>query len=142
MLYIINKNTNNSEIPNILSTWYLNRDGNLTQDKNDNVRFPTRHKAFVYDNADPDKPTYLEVARSELSSQNYAHEISFDIRKDNKLIDIKDLEIGKLVDIVYNDTMYKSVLTGYVYNPINEFMTLRFGHVRSTMQSMFDDDTI
>lgn len=139
MLQIIDKRTTDSVHPTILSTWYIDKNGELTQSLNDNVYTPTRQKIYIYDMEQEDRPTYLEVAQSELAGQTYAHEINFDIRKENNLIDIDDLEVGLLVDIVHNDTIYSSVLTGYVISSESEFISLRFGHVRSTLQDILNN---
>ncbi|MBL1223739.1 hypothetical protein [Enterococcus sp. BWR-S5] len=139
MLQIIDKRSTNSIYPIILSTWYIDKYGELTQSLNDNIYTPTRQKIYIYDMEQEDRPTYLEVAQSELAGQTYAHEINFDIKKDNNMIDIDDLEVGLLVDIVYNDTIYSSVLTGYVISSESEFISLRFGHVRSTLQDVLNN---
>jgi len=139
MLQIIDKRTTNSVFPTILSTWYIDKRGELTQSFNDDIYTPTRQKIFIYDTEEEDKPTFLEVAQAELSGQTYAHEISFDIKKDNNVFSVEDLEVGLLVDIVHDDTIYSSVLTGYVINSESDFISLRFGHVRSTLQDILNN---
>ena len=130
-LLIVDSTTTNSEAPIILSTWYTDMLGNLTQDAS-NVRTPVKTRIFIYDREQEDPPTYQQVARSELNVNLYAHEIEFDLVKNNNLITLEDLEIGLKVNIVYNDMLYQSVLTGYIINHQSEFVSLKFGHIRST----------
>ncbi|MBC1377842.1 hypothetical protein [Listeria innocua] len=135
-LLIVPAGMNNSESPTILSTWYLTINGELTQSINDSVYLPTKTKINVYDTSQTDKPSYLEVAQSELAGNSYAHEISFNIKMDNTLLPISDLEIGLLGEIVYGDTIFRSVLTGYRFASEDKYMYLKWGHVRSTLSEI------
>lgn len=139
MLIIFDKNTIDSENPIKLSTWYMQEDGNLTQSYSNNVRLPTRQKIYIYDTTQENAPTYQEIASSELSYSGYAHEINFDIRKNNNILSVDELEIGLLADIIHNEKKYSSVLTGFVVNSNSSFMSLKFGNIRSTLQDVIDD---
>lgn len=135
-LLIIDKATTDSENPVILNTYYIEKDGTITQSINDNVYKPTKTKIYIYDTTQEDAPSYLEVAQSELAGNTYAHEINFDIVKNNNLIAIEDLEIGLLANIMYGTTIYKSVLTGYIISSANNFISLKFGNTRSTLREV------
>lgn len=135
MLQIVDKTTNNSEAPTILSTWYVNQEGKITQDPA-NVELPTRNKVYIYDQTAADKPTYEAVARSELSASNYSHEISFDVLERSDLLRFTDLSIGLLAKIVYDGVTYNSVLTGYAVTSEDAIISLKFGHTRSTIKSL------
>ncbi|HFU4203826.1 TPA: hypothetical protein ACGO8F_001424 [Streptococcus suis] len=137
MLHIIDKTTVDSEHPKILSTWYLTKDGIVSQALN-GVTLPTRSKIALYDTADESKPTYLEVAQSELAGSQYSHEIEFDLRLDSKLIQFQDLVIGSQALIAHDNNLYPSVLTGYAIKSSSEFISLKFGHVRSRFKSVFE----
>lgn len=139
MLQIVDKRTTDSENPIILSTWYLTKDGGLTQSVNDDIDYPTRTKVVIYDTTEDEPPTFLEVAQSELAGSTYAHEINFDINADNNFFDVTDLKIGMLANIVYDDTIFSSVLTGYVIKSDSKWISLRFGNIRSTLQSVIDN---
>jgi hypothetical protein len=140
-LLIVDKASTDMENPIVLDTYYITRDGTITQAINDNVWKPTKTKIYIYDQTAIDKPTYLEVAQSELSASKYAHEIEFDLVKDKNLITLEDLKIGLQVYIVHSDTIYDSVLTGYIISSNNNFIHLKFGHTRSTLRQILPDNT-
>jgi len=119
-----------------LSTWYMQMDGTLTQSFNDHVHCPTKTKVYVFDPPQQDPPTYLEIAQSELAVNMYTHEINVDMLKDNPLIGMEDIKIGRLCNIVHDGSLYKSVLTGYTLTADSSFISLKFGNVRSTLQSV------
>lgn len=135
-LIIINKNSTDMYNPNILDKWYLTSSGNISQQSLIDVSLPTRDKVYLYDTTATDKPTYQEIAKSELIGNEYSHEITFDILKDNKIINFKDLEMGMLANIMYNGQIYRSVLTGYNIKNNSNFITLKFGYTRSTFQQI------
>lgn len=139
-LLIINKTSTDSENPIILGTYYITKDGTITQSINDNVYKPTKTKIYIYDDTQTDLPSLDEIANSELSaSSSRSHEINFDLRKDNNFLSITDLEIGLLVNIVYNNTIYDSVLTGYLISSENNFISLKFGNTRSTLREVLNN---
>ena len=142
-LLIIDKKTADSETPLILSTWYVDIDGNITQ-SNASVRTPTKTKIFIYDNTPPEagqednRPSFQEVANSELSYSLYSHEIEFDLKKENNLLNPKDLEIGLKVNIMYDGVLYPSILTGYIIDNKKSTMHLKCGNIRSTLADILD----
>ena len=135
-LIIVDKASTNMKSPTILSRWYLNNSGEIQEDNLLDVTLPTNDKVYLYDKTQTDKPTYREVAESELMGNEYSHEISFDLQKDNNILNFEDLEIGMKANIMYNGILYKSVLTGYTIKNESDFITLKFGHVRSTFQQV------
>lgn len=136
---IIDKTTTNSENPKVLSEWYLTEDNEVTNNQNvGNIIKPTKTKVWIYDTTEEDKPTYQEVAESELKGSYYAHEISCDMRKDSKMIELTQLRIGILANIFYDGKLYKSVLTGYSFISDSEFVHLRFGHIRSRLSELLE----
>lgn len=135
-LIIVDNSSKNMKNPTILSRWYLNNSGEIQEDNILNVTLPTNDKVYLYDKTQDDKPTYREVAQSELSGNEYSHEISFDLQKNNNILKFEDLEIGASANITYNGILYKSVLTGYTLKNESDFITLKFGHVRSTFQQV------
>jgi|GEM_PF-2232465 len=139
MLQIVDKwTTTNMETPNILSTWYLQKDGTLTQSFNDNIFVPTINIVAIFDNTETDPPTFLEIAQSNLAGSTYAHEINFDVNLDSKIIYVPDLEIGIKANIVHGTDLYPSVLTGYTLSAANKWASLKFGNIRSSLQSVLD----
>ncbi len=132
-LLIISKATTNSESPTVLSTWYLKTDGTLTQSQNDGVFLPTKDAVEIFDTAQTNPPTYREVAQSNLGGKTFSHEINFDLLKTSNLVSFSELEIGMSAVIVYDGVIHNSVLTGFTMSSGDEFIHLRFGHVRSTL---------
>lgn len=135
-LLIVEKGMTNSEAPKIRSTWYLTTDNQVTQSMNDEVYKPTKTKVAIYDPTATDNPTYQEIAKSELTGNYYAHEISFDLAEHNELLPVSRLEIGLLAKIVYDQVLYNSVLTGYLIRSDTDVIHLRFGHVRSKLSEI------
>lgn len=136
-LIIIDQASKNMFAPTVLGKWYLTKNGVVQQNSLINVTQPTNDTVYLYDNTATDKPTQLEIANSELSGNNYAHEISFEMKKNNNLIDFDKIEIGTNTVINYNGISYNTVLTGYVIRSDSDFVTLKFGHIRSTFSGVF-----
>ena len=134
-LLIIDKRTNNSESPGILSTWYLDKNGEITQSSS-NVSRPTRTKVAIYDTTVQNKPSYLSVAQSELSANNYSHEIDVSVIDNSELVRYSDLEIGKKVSVFYNERELRSILTSLSYKSEHGYFELTFGNVRSTIKNL------
>lgn len=139
MLLIVDKTMTDVMNPKILSTWYLKGDNTVTQDRNDKtIVKPTVTKVYIYDNTATDKPSYEEVANSELKGSYYSHEINVDINIDNRLVDIRSLRIGHLVNITYDDKLYPSVLSGYSITEGSNVMKLKFGNIRSRISELLE----
>lgn len=134
MLLIIDSATTDMELPVILSTYYVDMQGNITQSFNENIFTPTKTKIHILDTAEPNLPTYLEIARSELSRVEYSHEITVDLQVNNPLIPFDDMEIGLLATIVWQDKALTSILTGYSIDSGRGFITLKFGFIKSTLK--------
>jgi len=127
--------TENMESPVLLSVWYMRRDGNLTQNPNDNVFFPTRNIVDFYDGQASNPPTFLEMAQSKLAGSQYSHEIEFDVNLDSKLIYVPNLKIGTKANIVFTNDLYSSILTGYKLTAASKWVSLHFGNIRSNLQT-------
>lgn len=135
-LLIIDKKTRNSEQPMVLAQYFLGDDGAISQDRNavrSSRLFQT--KVHVYDSEQEDRPSYDEVARSELSVSSYSHEITFDIPYHSDICQLSDLRLGVDSTIYYDKQVYPSILTGYSLSSKSDFISLKFGNVRSTLKS-------
>lgn len=135
MIQIVDKQTKDSELPLVLSTWYINELGAVSTSRS-RVRLPTKSKIYLYDTLATDKPTYESIARSELSASLYAHEISVDILESSDLIRFEDISIGMRAKIVYDRDTYPSILTGYAIDSDRAIISLKFGYTRSTIKSL------
>ncbi|MDT2419760.1 hypothetical protein P7D58_17030 [Enterococcus avium] len=139
-LLIVDKTMKDIENPTILSTWYIDDENNLTQDGSKlNVTKPTVNLVYIYDQSLEDKPTYEEVAKSELKGNAYSHEIKVNVARNARNIDLRNLETGMLATIIYNKQTYKSVLTAWRVSSEKEFVELTFGNVRSRFMDYFED---
>jgi len=137
-LVIIDKETTNMMNPTILATWYVYNDGTITTNQN-GAEKPTREKVYFYDLEQEDPPTYESIARSELSASLYSHEIEFDLLPGNQLIGEDQIRIGTLVDVWHNDTVYKSIITGYSLSSKNDFISVKLGFIRSTLKAVLNN---
>ena len=139
MLLIVDKTMTDVMNPKILSTWYLKDDNTVTQDKTDpQIIQPTKTKVNVYDTTATDKPSYEEVANSELKGSYYSHEINVIANIDNRMIDIHNMRIGQLVNIYYKDRLYKSVLSGFSITEGSNAVSLKFGNIRSRISELLE----
>ena len=117
-----------------LATYYITMDGTITQVLSDAVYQPTKTKIYLYDIYDSSAPYYDEVAQSELTRTDYSHEITVDMKKDNPLINMNDLDIGTQASIMYQGNVYNSMLTGYSMKSGSDIVSLKFGMIRSTIK--------
>lgn len=110
--------------------FYLKSDNTLTQDPNDNVYRPTKNKVVLYDKTN-EESTPRELAASALLGNTYSHEINFDLKPNNEVLDFSSLMIGQKFNIIYQDSMYQSILTGYTKKSDSNYIGLKFGNYRS-----------
>lgn len=138
-LLIVNKNTTNSEGPNVLAERYLTTNNDITSNYADPaVIKPTITKVAIYDTTATDKPSYDDLANSELKGNYYSHEISFTMSKDNEFFSVEKLKLGMLATIYKSGKIYKSVLTGYEYPSDSDRVKLKFGHVKSRLSELLN----
>lgn len=135
MLLIVDKKTEDSERPVLLATWYVNRKGEITPNRQD-VEMPTRTKLYIYDGEQEGSFSFESIARSELTSSLYSHEIAFSLYQASKLIVYEDLEIGALARLYVDKDSLPSVLTGIEMESDSASIRLKFGHLRSTLKSL------
>ena len=139
MLIIVDKAMTDVMNPKILATWYLKDDNTVTNKSDDpHILKPTRTKVNVYDTTATDKPSYEEVANSELKGSYYSHEINVDADIDSSIINIHNLRVGHLANVVYNDKTYQSVLSGYSIVSGSNVIKLKFGNIRSRISELLE----
>ncbi|MBJ7694277.1 hypothetical protein C6P08_06830 [Weissella confusa] len=142
-LVIYSKGEQSMEDAKPLSVWYLTQDNELVQDPSDKVWRPTRTRVAFYDlpskeGEEDRRPTYQEIAADMLRGNHYSHEITFDVTQENEFLNWDDYFMGLKYNIVYDGSMYKSVLTGWRYSSEGRFIQLRFGNVRSRFSELLD----
>ena len=84
------------------------------------------------------RPTYQEIAADMLRGNHYSHEITFDLTRDNEFLNWDDFVMGLKYNIIYDGSMFKSVLTGWRYSSDGRFVQLRFGNVRSRLSELLE----
>ncbi|MGO2892104.1 MAG: hypothetical protein ACTIC2_08985 [Enterococcus devriesei] len=137
-LLIVNKKTTSSESPLILATYFLTKNNELTIDSNhQNIERPTATKVYIYDTEQEDRPTFENVAKSELSGNAYSHEITFDVRRDSSVLKEKDIFLGLLVRLTIDGQQFDSVLS--YFKREESFIELKFGNIRSRLTEYIDD---
>lgn len=119
------------------SYYYLRNDNTITTNPSDpDIKKPIIQKVFNNWN---NKNNNDDIANSELYRQEFNHQITFDVKnKNNKIFDLKNLSIGLISNIFYNDQTYKSVLTGYTLNDKNDFISLKFGLMRNKLKMVLN----
>lgn len=138
-LVIVDKNTTDMETINLLATYYLTSDNEITTNWQDaRVSKPTQEKVVFYDSTAENKPAFLTIANTELKGNAYSHEIEFDLYRDSRLIDFEELNIGSLVDIYRGSELFKSILTGYSFSSGSPFVHLTFGNSRSRLSEVLE----
>lgn len=141
MLLIVDKKMTDIENPKILSTYYLDDENELTQDiKNTNILRPTVNIVNIYDTAQEDKPSYEDVANSELKGNAYSHEINVNILLGSKNFDVRELQTGLLFDVTVKEQLYKSVLSAWKISSSKRAISLTFGNIRSRVSDYFDEN--
>lgn len=104
-----------------------------------NVQVPLIWKIKKLDYSMDDHPTPAEVAHEEMSMSQYQHEITFSLDVESALLKFSDFKLGMQADLVHDGVLYKSILTGYEFDQSSRYVKLRFGNVRSTLQSVLDN---
>lgn len=119
-----------------MGTWYLTTDNEVTKTLSDKVARPTMTEVYIYDEEQAanqeDKPSLDDIAKDQLKGNSYSHEISCKVRRDNHILPVDQIKVGLLVDIVYDNVKYQSVLSGYRIEE-NTYVELNFGHIRSRL---------
>lgn len=137
-LLIINKKTSSSENPMVLATYFLTKNNELTTNSShQNIKRPTLTKVYIYDTEQEDRPTYENVAKSELSGNAYAHEITFKVRKVSKILSEENIFLGLLANLSIENQQYESVLT--FYRVEKDLIELKFGNIRSRVTEYMDE---
>lgn len=138
-LKIIDQASKDMEVPNVLATYYLTTDGQVTATLNDNVIQPCKVSVYLYDSTQSDKPSYLSVAQGSLTGNNYSHLIQVDMTEGQESIDFEHLTIGTLANIRYKETSYQSILTGFTCSGTSQTVTLLFGNIRNNLKDLLED---
>ena len=104
---------------------YLKSDRTTTIDKNDVNRLEGRIETISCDTLENAQEEALNVIRA----NTYKHLVEFNIAKSSKLIDVKELYIGRPIKIKTTDSIYDSYISAIVLSDEN-FVQYKTGNLR------------
>lgn len=136
-LKIVDQAGTNMEAPSVLSTYWLQADGKVTNKLTDSVVKPTQVQLYLFDKTATDNPTYDSIASSNLSGNTYSHNIQFSTTFDNNFLPLSKIKLGLQSNIYYNGKQYKSVLSAYSLSSSSDLINLTFGNLRFGKSDLF-----
>ena len=117
--------------------YYLQTDGTVVSSQTALVTKPISPMAYYWDtsNQSDPKPTMLDTAKSQLTTLEYQHEISFDVNMDE--IDMEKFRyLGGMVKIIYKGQTYASIVSSIKFTSDSHWATVTCGNVRTNMQTV------
>lgn len=78
------------------------------------------------------------LAFEALGGNKYSHQIEIEIKKDSRIISVESLKIGDLFTLVAKEKTYDSILTGMRFSSDDDYVYLRFGNLRYTLDDALD----
>ncbi len=104
---------------------YLKSDRTTTTNKNDVNRLEGRIETISCDTLENAQEEALNVIRA----NTYKHLVEFNIAKSSKLIDVKELNIGRPIKIKTQDSIYDSYISAIILSDEN-FVQYKTGNLR------------
>ena len=104
---------------------YLRTDRTTTTNKNDVNRLEGRIETISCDTLENAQEEALNVIRA----NTYKHLVEFNIAKSSKLIDVKNLHIGRPIKIKTTDSIYDSYISAIILSDEN-FVQYKTGNLR------------
>lgn len=136
-LWIVDQASSDMENPSILTKYWLQNDGTVTDSLNDKVSLPTQVQVYMFDKTATDNPTYESIASSNLTANAYSHSIKFNALMSNNFLPLSKIKLGLQSNIYYNGTQYKSVLSAYTLSSSSDTIELTFGNLRFGKSDLF-----
>ncbi len=111
-------------------SFYLLTKGEITQDSESTLRYRgLTLKSFTY--TDSDFPTLAQKARSEMLSSQLDHNITFNLKTDNLIINpFNNLYLGDFIEFITANKIYDSVVTGIKFKDSFNQSTITLGEYR------------
>lgn len=111
-------------------SFYLLTTGEITQDSENTLRYRSLTlKSFTY--IDSDFPTLAQKARSEMLSSQLDHNITFNLKTDNLIINpFNNLCLGDFIEFITSNKIYDSVVTGIKFKDSFNQSTITLGEYR------------
>lgn len=104
---------------------YLRADRTTTTNKDDTTRLEGRIETISCDTLENAQVEALNV----IKANTYKHLVEFNIAKSSKLIDVKDLHIGRPIKIKTEDSIYDSYISAIILSDEN-FVQYKTGNLR------------
>lgn len=138
-LWLIDKDTSDMENPTIMAKYWLQNDGVVVNQLNNNVYQPTQVAIYLYDKTATDNPDNDSIGRANLGGNSYNHNIQFSVSLDNNFIRLDQIKLGLQSTIFYQGRQYKSVLTSYEIASDSAQVRLTFGNLRFGKNDLISD---
>lgn len=139
-LWLVDKASTDMENPTVLAKYWLQNDGVVINQINNNVNQPTQVSIYLYDKTATDNPDNDSIGRANLGGNSYNHNIQFSVNINNNFVAFSDLKLGLQSNIFYQDRIYKSILTGYEISSDSDDISLTFGNLRFGKKDLIDSD--
>ena len=107
---------------------YLKSDRTTTENKNDPDRVSGKVETISVDTSETARTEALNV----MKGNTYNHLVEFKITKTSKLMDVKELHIGRLIRIKTEDDIYDSYISAITLKDEN-FIYFKSGNLRTTL---------
>lgn len=119
-----------NEIYHDIKTFYLLKNGDITQDNTSELRYTSvMAKSFMY--SDKDYEALETKARSEMVTSKLDHNITFTIDMNNKIfMPFTNINLGDYVSFIHEGSTYESVVTGIVFKDSMNYATVTLGEYR------------
>lgn len=109
-LWLVDKASTDMENPAVLAKYWLQNDGVVVNQINNNVYQPTQVSIYLYDKTATDNPDNDSIGRANLGGNSYNHNIQFSVNINNNFVAFSDLKLGLQSNIFYQDRDRKSVV--------------------------------
>lgn len=110
--------------------FYLLTNGEITQDSESSLRYRGLNlKGFTF--TDSDFPTLAQKARSEMLSSQLDHNITFNLKTNNLIINpLYNLYLGDFIEFITSNKTYDSVVTGIKFKDTFNQAIITLGEYR------------
>lgn len=105
---------------------YLLSDRTTTTDKNNPDRVYGKVEKITVSSEEDIEQAALDVFKG----NSYEHNITFDIKKDSKLMDVSDLKIGQSILIKTKDNILQNTYISKIVDNDSNYLTLTCGNIR------------
>lgn len=119
--------------------YYLHKNGAVNTTLDSTVAQPVSSTAYLYNAASlsKPKPSMLDLAKQQLKTRDYQHEITMSYSLENGYPD-KAVSLGHYIKIRYQGKTLQSVLTSFALTSDSNWATLSCGNIRTKLAVVLD----